>query len=776
MKKDIVCRTMSFALACLMMGSTVPFVSMAAEVKKEGSKSQETKTQETKAAETKTQDKKSTEAKPADNKNSAENKDVSKSQDTKTENKESDKKDDKNKITKDETVYVNLNPDGSLREVIITDKIHSDDPKAVVEDKSDLKDIEVIKGGSIKEQKDGKIIWQMEANDLYYRGKSTKKLPFDMSIKYFLDGKEMKPSKLAGKSGDLKITFDFKNNLYDKKEYKGKKGEFYSPMGIAALLTLPTENFKNVEGEDVAITTEGDNTIVAIASVPGLYKSLDLDNNKVKEIEDIELPEHFEITCKVENFKMNAIAVTATGGFPEDEDFNIDLDFIDELDENLQKVKRIKDSFDKMDDDRGLRDMLLDDEKLKDLQELSKDIDTMLSLNTSFANNLDKYITKDNIGTLSRLIDEIADIDLRYLKDFNYAEDYNESHSKPVNNDQLGKGVEKMLELMDEFNFDALNKAYQGQKKLAQNQAKVEEGCRQILTMTMGGNDVADSVIADLTVEEMLPLVAKISPQAIATGIIEKKYQEKLAEVAAEQGVTVDKLPPEVKKQIFEGVKAAVMGELQSSGLSEQAKELNKEARIYVAIQEELKPMMDATVALGEYPRDAYLKKMVHSMRDIYDDFLELYPTIALMKADLMDKNIKDSFDHSPEMIEILVRLKKQLDENESMSDTLRKLQDDKNIERIKDIVSTLDEIDRDELIDDYTDKINKLQDMVSRKDVLKDMAEANEIYTDKADNMETTYKFVLKTDEIEIPKEEEKSEVKEEVSGIKKFFANLFK
>lgn len=768
MKNKILCRMTGFVLACLMMGTAVPFVSLASGENKEASKLQETK-QETPKQQAPNQQ---TAKKEAEKETAGKDKD--KTDEKKTDEKNTDEK--KDKITKDETVYVNLNPDGSIKEIIITDKIHSEDPRAVIEDKTDLKDIEVIKGGSIKEQKDGKIIWQMEANDLYYRGKSTKKLPFEINIKYFLDGKEMKPSKLAGKSGDLKITFDFKNNLYDKKEYKGKKGEFYSPMGIAALLTLPTENFKDVKGDNVAITTEGDNTIVAIASVPGLYKSLDLDKNKVKEIEDIELPEHFEITCKVENFKMNSIAATATGGFPEDEDFNIDLDFIDELDENLQKVKRIKDSFDKMDDDRGLRDMLLDDEKLDDLQELSKDIDTMLSLNTSFANNLDKYITKDNIGTLSRLIDEIAEIDLRYLKDFNYAEDYNETHSKPVKNDQLGKGVEKMLELMDEFNFDALNKAYMGQKKLSQNQDKVEAGCRQILTMVMGGNDVADSIIESLSVEEMLPLVARISPKTIATGIIEKTYQEKLAEIAAEQGVTVDKLPAELKKQIFEGVKAAVMEQLQSSGLSQQAEQLNKEARIYVATQEELKPMMDATVALGEFPRDAYLKKMVHSMRDIYNDFLELYPTIALMKADLMDENVKDSFDHSPEMIEILVRLKKQLDENESLSDTLRKLQDDENIARIKDIVSTLDEIDRDELIDDYTDKINKLQDMVSRKDVLKDMAEANDIYTDKADNMETTYKFVLKTDEIEMPKEEEKEEVKKETGGIKKFFENLFK
>ena len=50
----------------------------------------------------------------------------------------SSKSENDDKITKDETVYVNLNPDGSLREIIITDKIHSEDPNAIIKDKSKL--------------------------------------------------------------------------------------------------------------------------------------------------------------------------------------------------------------------------------------------------------------------------------------------------------------------------------------------------------------------------------------------------------------------------------------------------------------------------------------------------------------------------------------------------------------------------------------------------------------------------------------------------------------
>ena len=840
MKSKLLIRVMSLLLAGVMAGTYIPTIVKATE---EAPKKEETTAslEETKEAEA-----------PAASE---------------------DKKDDK--VTKDETIYVNLNPDGSLREVIITDKIHSEDPNAVIKDKSDLINLEVIKGGSIKEQKDGNITWQMEAKDLYYRGVSTKELPFDVSIKYFLDGKEMKYDKIAGKSGDLKITVDFKNNLSQKKEYKGRMRNFSSPMGIAAILSLPTDKFTKVEGEDVAITTEGDNTMVAVACVPGLYESLNLSENKVEEIEDLDFPEHFEITCHVENFEMGNIALTATGGFPTDEEDEFDLSFIDELDENLQKVKRIKDKFESMDDDRTLRDMLLDDEKLDELQEMSKDIDALLDMNTDFANNLDKYVTKDAVDALSEIIEEAEEIDLRFLKDFDYAEKYEDKHGKPVNNPQLGKGIEKALDLFDVFDLDTLNEAYLGMGKLKANEDALKAGCVQLLTNVFPGK-YSEAVLSNMPLEGLLPIVAGLnlykpganppinekSVEALKEQIIEDKMPEAIigavmgmlnpgkgalekaqkaedealkaqeeaekakeeAENAAKDEEAENKEPAEENEETklsleeaeanlekaeakaeraamiaekagknpFPDITGALLEKIEEKVRIEVSRQVDAKlnamlsnpdtfqllgaAYEYVSLQAKLQPMLDATVAIGEFPRDAYLRVVVNNTRNLYDDFLKLYPTIQKMKKDLENDNIMESFKQSPEMVDILVRLKKQLDENTELSDSLRKLQDDANIEIVKDIVSTLDEIDRDKLVEEYTDKLNKLQDMVSRKDILKDMADENTCYTQKGEDMETSYKFVLKTDEIKIPEANDVVEEKEELTGIRKFFANLFK
>ena len=57
-----------------------------------------------------------------------------------------------------------------------------------------------------------KLTWATDGEDIYYQGTTDKKLPVSVKLNYYLDGKQMKPSELKGKSGHLKITVDYKNN------------------------------------------------------------------------------------------------------------------------------------------------------------------------------------------------------------------------------------------------------------------------------------------------------------------------------------------------------------------------------------------------------------------------------------------------------------------------------------------------------------------------------------------------------------------------------------
>lgn len=105
------------------------------------------------------------------------------------------------KVTKDETVYINLSPDGSVKKVSVTDKLHTDMPQVRVEDKSDLKDIRDVKSFVEPVIKKDRMYWDMDSTDLYYNGSTDKQPPMDIKVQYFLDGEEIAYDKLAGKSG-----------------------------------------------------------------------------------------------------------------------------------------------------------------------------------------------------------------------------------------------------------------------------------------------------------------------------------------------------------------------------------------------------------------------------------------------------------------------------------------------------------------------------------------------------------------------------------------------
>ena len=98
-----------------------------------------------------------------------------------------------NQISKEETVYVNADSDGSVQEIIVSDWLKNSGGEGEVEDFSDLENIKNVKGDETFTQDGNNITWNTKENDIYYQGTSTKELPVSVSIRYYLDGKEISP-------------------------------------------------------------------------------------------------------------------------------------------------------------------------------------------------------------------------------------------------------------------------------------------------------------------------------------------------------------------------------------------------------------------------------------------------------------------------------------------------------------------------------------------------------------------------------------------------------
>ena len=133
-------------------------------------------------------------------------------------------------ISKEETVYVNAAADGTPEDITVSDWLKNSASAGDLSDESDLKDIKNVKGDETFEQDGSNLTWNTEDKDIYYQGTTNKDLPVSMEIKYYLDGVQVSPSDLGGKSGHLKIEVNYTNNVKNKTKVGKKTTDVYAPF------------------------------------------------------------------------------------------------------------------------------------------------------------------------------------------------------------------------------------------------------------------------------------------------------------------------------------------------------------------------------------------------------------------------------------------------------------------------------------------------------------------------------------------------------------------
>jgi len=247
--------------------------------------------------------------------------------------------DEDNEIFKDETVYVIAGADGTVKKVIVSDWIKNGLGKAKVNDKSELSDIENVKGDeSYTLDSDNCRVWDAEGNDIYYQGNIEKELPVDLYVTYKLDGKTISPNELAGKSGKVTIRFDYKNKQYEYVEINGKKEKIYVPYAMLTGVLLDNDNFKNIKVSNGKLINDGSRTAVIGIAFPGLQENLAINPDK------FEIPDYVEITADAENFEMDTTITIATN-----EIFNeIDTDKINSIDDLSDSLTQLTEAMDQL--------------------------------------------------------------------------------------------------------------------------------------------------------------------------------------------------------------------------------------------------------------------------------------------------------------------------------------------------------------------------------------------------------------------------------------------
>ena len=148
------------------------------------------------------------------------------------------------KNEKEESVYVVADASGKSKEVIVSDWLKNPEGLDDLKDASILENIENVKGEETFREQGGSMTWQANGKDIYYQGTTKKDLPVEVSITYELDGKEISPEELAGKSGHVTMRFEYTNKETYRTVVNGVEKEVVVPFAVVSGMMLPTDHFK----------------------------------------------------------------------------------------------------------------------------------------------------------------------------------------------------------------------------------------------------------------------------------------------------------------------------------------------------------------------------------------------------------------------------------------------------------------------------------------------------------------------------------------------------
>ena len=236
-------------------------------------------------------------------------------------------------VDKDETVYVFAKANGDVDNILVNETLKNRDKSATIEDTTDLKDIVNVKGDETFTQNGNKITWDAAGNEISYQGTTDKQLPVSVKATYYLDGNEISPEDLAGKSGKVKIRLDYTSNETVTKDVNGKDEDISVPFVAVSGMVLG-DNFTNIQVTNGKYLAQGESNIVVGYAVPGLDSGV---KDAAKDL-DTEIPDYVEVSADVTDFSLDMTVTMLVNGSEMDYSGDLDLTDLDDLTEALSSA------------------------------------------------------------------------------------------------------------------------------------------------------------------------------------------------------------------------------------------------------------------------------------------------------------------------------------------------------------------------------------------------------------------------------------------------------
>lgn len=213
---------------------------------------------------------------------------------------------------KEEVIYINLDTGGKVKDAYAVNIFGAGD----ITDYGNYSSVQMLNSTEPISQNGDQITFSSEKHKVYYQGKlDNVEIPWNISLRYYLDGKEYSADEIAGKSGKLEIRFQVTEN-------QECSGSFFDDYALQASFTLDTEQCSNISAPDATIVNVGSSKQLTYTILPG--DGIDT-----------------AITSDVKDFEMSAVAVNGIH-------LNLDVEIEDK--ELKDKVNELIDAVEQLDD------------------------------------------------------------------------------------------------------------------------------------------------------------------------------------------------------------------------------------------------------------------------------------------------------------------------------------------------------------------------------------------------------------------------------------------
>ena len=217
---------------------------------------------------------------------------------------------------KDENVYVNLNQDGSVDGIYVVNAYRLDADTQIV-DYGNYESVKNLTSDAQIQSERGTVTVDAQAGEFFYQGNlRSGEIPWEISIRYTLDGKEVSAEELAGKNGRLKISIHVGQNTK-------ADAEFFENYLLQVTLTMDMERCSGLEAPGATVANVGTDKQLVYSILAGSEKDI-------------------TVTADVLDFEMDAIQIQ---GLPMNLDVDRERFSLDELHEKAGEISDAADEF-----------------------------------------------------------------------------------------------------------------------------------------------------------------------------------------------------------------------------------------------------------------------------------------------------------------------------------------------------------------------------------------------------------------------------------------------